>query len=109
MVDVCDKLCLVPVDLVVCGVRVLDNCRLVVVSPSAVGSVLFKSGGKIPTSLANVHFAALAGDSVDSWSALRFQSVLVGMEQVVDFQGGCVEDAYVLLLKDALNLVGRTA
>ena len=73
------------------------------------GPVLFESGGKIPTSLANIHFAALAGDSVDSWSALGFQSVLVGMEQVADFQGGCVEDAYILLLKDALNLVGSTA
>ena len=59
----------------------LDNCRLVVVSPSAVGPVLFESGGKTPTSLANIHFAALARDLVNARSVGHY---IKGKKLVMD-------------------------
>ena len=41
------------------------------------GSVFIESGREVPASLADVHFAALARDLVDTWSAVGVLAVLV--------------------------------
>ena len=77
VLDAGDELGLVPVDGVVFGVGVLDDRGLVDVSFPAMGSVFIESGWEVPASLADVHFAALARDLVDTWSAVGVLAVLV--------------------------------
>ena len=77
VLDAGDELGLVPVDGVVFGVGVLDDRGLVDVSFPAMGSVFIESGREVPASLADVHFAALARDLVDTWSAVGVLAVLV--------------------------------
>ena len=76
-VDISDECCLVPVDAVVLGVGVFDDGGFVQLSLPAIGFVLLKSGGEVPASLADVHFAALAWNLVDSGAVLRITPVLV--------------------------------
>ena len=63
------------------------DARLVVVTSSAMGLVFAESGGEVPASLTNVHFAACAGNLVNSRSGLRIVSVLVGLGEVADLVG----------------------
>ena len=72
-----DEFGLVPVDGVVFGVGVLDDGGLFYVAFPAMGSVFIKSGREVPASLADVHLATLAGDLVDTWSAVGVLAVLV--------------------------------
>ena len=56
---------------------VFDDGRFVKLSLPAMGFVFIESGGEIPTSLADVHFATLAWNLVDSGTVLRVTPVLV--------------------------------
>ena len=77
-VDGCDELGCLPVDLVVLGVRVLDDGGLLEISSAAVCSVFLQSGGEVAFCFADVHLTALTGDPVDSRSVVWVRFVLVG-------------------------------
>ena len=106
VLDAGDEFGLVPVDGVVFGVGVLDDRGLFYVAFPAMGSVFIKSGREVPASLADVHLATLAGDFVDAWSAMGVLAVLVGGQQMLHLQGGCVEHPDAVFVKDALDVVG---
>ena len=55
--DVGDELGIVPQDIVILLMRVLDNVRFVVVTSAAMGFVFVESGREVPASLTKVHFA----------------------------------------------------
>ena len=52
-----DELGIVPQDIVILLMRVLDNVRFVVVTFAAMGFVFVESGREVPASLTKVHFA----------------------------------------------------
>ena len=68
---------MLPVDFVVLGAGVLDDGRFLQVSSAAMGSVFIESGSEVPTSLADIHFAAFAGDPVDTCLSLGVLLVFV--------------------------------
>ena len=70
----------------------LDDSRVVVFSLAAVAFVLIESGGKVPTSLSNVHFVTFARNLVDTRSGRRIKSVLVDLRVVPDLVEFCVEN-----------------
>ena len=106
VLDAGDELGLVPEDGVVFGVGVFDNRGLVEFSFPAMGSVFLESGREVPSSLADVHLAALARDLVDTWSAVGVLAVFVRGQQVLYLQGGCVKHPNAVLVKDTLDVVG---
>ena len=73
------------------------------------GSVFFDPGREVPTSLSDVHFAALAGDLVHTWSAVWILPVLMRSQHPVDLEGSCVEHLDVVLAQDMLDMVEGTS
>ena len=67
-VDAGDELCLSPLDDAIIFVGMLDDRRLVILSPLAMGFVFTKSGRKISTTFSNVHFPSFAGNLVHTRS-----------------------------------------
>ena len=107
--DVGDELGITPQDDMILVVRVLDDARPVVVTPTAMGFVFAESGGEVPTSLTNVHFAACTGDLVHSRSGIRILPVLVGLGEVADLVRCRVKDLDVVLGEGPLDLVRGAA
>ena len=98
-----------PLDDMIVVMRVFDDPRLVIITLAAMGFVFFESGGEVPASLSDIHFATCAGDLVDTRSGIRIMSVLVGLGEVPDLVGDRVKDFDVVLAEGPLDLVGGTA
>ena len=73
------------------------------------GSVFFDPGREVSTSLSDVHFAALAGDLVHTWSAVWILPVLMRSQHPMDLEGSSVEHLDVVLAQDTLDVVGGTS
>ena len=59
--------------------------------------MFFDPGREVPTSVSDVHFAALAGDLAHTWSAVWILPVLMRIQHPVDLEGSCVEHLDVVL------------
>ena len=73
------------------------------------GFVFVESGGEVPTSLSNVHFASCAGNLVYSRSGIRILPVLVGLDEVANLVWCRVEYLDVVLGEGPLDPVRGAA
>ena len=74
-------MCVVPVDVVIRRMSMLDDGLLVQFSSSAVRPVFLDPGGKVPAGFPDVDLAALTRDAVHSWATTGRLFVLVGVEE----------------------------
>ena len=73
------------------------------------GSVFIEPGGEVPTSLADVHFATLTRNSVDTRPALGGLAGPCVKSVGLASSGGCMEHSNSMLVKDALDVVRSVA